>query len=129
MLAAILPAVCGLMAIVGHVVPVFLKLRGGRGAATGAGVVLALDWRVGAAALGVWALAALLTRYASVASILAAAAVPAAQLLLDSDAWGDRVPITILFLLAALVVILRHIPNLRRLIGGTEERLWAKRSS
>ena len=133
MLATILPAVCGLIAILGHIFPVYLKLRGGRGVATGVGVVLALDWRAGLVALGAWVLVLLLTRYIAIASMLAAAAVPVAQIVHDAAAWktglGGRLPVTILFLLAPVLIMIRHIPNIKRLIAGTEDRLWAKESS
>ena len=123
------PALCGLVAILGHIFPAYLKLRGGRGVATGVGVVLALDWRVGVAALGVWVLILLLTRFIAVASILAALAVPVTQLALDPAAWQDRIFVTGLFILAPIMITLRHIPNIKRLIAGTEDRLWARKST
>lgn len=119
-----MPAVCGLVAILGHVFPLYLKLRGGRGVATGVGVVAAVDWRVAAIAVGAWAIFVLLTRYIAVASVLASIAVPVAFFALGRS----ELPYTILFLLAPLVVTLRHIPNFKRLKEGTEHRLWAKKS-
>lgn len=120
MLDLLMPAVCGLVAILGHVFPLYLKLRGGRGVATGVGVVAAIDWRVAAIAVGAWIVFVLLTRYIAVASVLASIAVPAAFFALG----GRELPYLILFLLAPLVVALRHIPNFKRLKAGTEHRLW-----
>lgn len=119
-----MPAVCGLVAILGHVLPLYLKLKGGRGVATGVGVVAAVDWRVAAVAVGAWMLFVLLTRYIAIASVLASLAVPAAYYALG----GREIPYTILFILAPLVVTLRHIPNFKRLKNGTEHRLWSTKS-
>lgn len=125
----LLPAISGLLAILGHVFPVYLKMRGGRGVATGIGVVLALEWRAGVAALAIWAVLLLVTRYASVASVLAAAAVPAAWFYLEPDPWGHRIPNTLLFILAAVIVAVRHVPNFKRIAAGTEDRLWSTKRS
>ena len=122
-------AVCGLVAILGHIFPVWLKLKGGRGVATGVGVVAALDWRVAVAAMAVWAVVLLAARYMAVASVVASLAVPAAHFWLDRRDFLDRFPVTILFLLAPLAITLRHIPNFKRIAAGTEDRLWAKKSS
>jgi glycerol-3-phosphate acyltransferase PlsY len=122
-------AVSGLVAILGHIFPVWLKLKGGRGVATGVGVVAALDWRVAAAAVAVWAVVLLAARYMAVASVAASLTVPAAHLWLEPQPWDLRIPITILFLLAPLAITLRHIPNFKRMAAGTEDRLWAKKSS
>jgi glycerol-3-phosphate acyltransferase PlsY len=115
--------VAGLGAVLGHCFPVWLKFRGGKGVATAAGVVLALTPPVAAIAIGVFALAVVTTRYVSLGSILGAiAAVPAAWLM-------GYVQAAELYLLLALIIVLKHAGNLRRLARGRESRLSLRRSA
>lgn len=109
----------------GHLFPAFLRFRGGRGVATGLGVVAALSWPAAAAAVGVWIIVVALTRYISVASIYSAVAAAAVQAAADPAAWDatGRLPVTIFFCAAALVVFVRHRENLERLANGTEPRI------
>lgn len=117
----------GLAAMLGHLYPVYLKFKGGRGVATGAGAVFAIDWRVGLVGVGATALFTALTRVMSVGSIAGAIAIAVAGTQLLPYPWVSSLPYTIFFFVAALVVILRHIPNLKRLAAGTEPRIFAKR--
>lgn len=110
----------GAMAIVGHLFPVFARFKGGKGVATVFGLLIALDVAVAASALGVFLLAALIWRYVSLGSMLAAASLPFwFQLylsydfgVLDAFAWG-----------IALVVIFMHRKNIQRLKDGTESKM------
>src|SRR5438128_5738257 len=76
-------ALVGLAAFLGHVFPVWLGFRGGKGVATAAGVLIALDWRLGLAVIAVWLVVVVATRYASLASIAGALAAPLAAWALD----------------------------------------------
>ena len=113
---AVLAAVA---AVVGHVFPVWLRFRGGKGVATALGVFLALVPTVILATVGVFALVALTTRYISLASILGAATLPVFALLLSPD----RSPIYLggIFFIAALVIG-KHHANIKRLLAGQESR-------
>ena len=114
---AVLAAVA---AVLGHVFPVWLGFRGGKGVATALGVFLALSPRVVLAAMGVFAVVMLLTRIVSLASILAAATFPLFAVLLSSD----RTPIYLGgVVFVALLVIVKHHGNIRRILQGTESRL------
>ena len=104
--------------MVGHVFSVFVGFRGGKGVATGAGVVLGLAPWAFLAALAVWALLVRATGYVSLGSIVAALALPPAVWLLQPE---RRSLIWIFGLFAALVVV-THRANLRRLLAGTESR-------
>jgi glycerol-3-phosphate acyltransferase PlsY len=115
-------AVAGLGAVLGHCFPVWLKFRGGKGVATAAGVVVALTPIVAAIAIGAFLLVVFATRYVSLASMVGAvAAAPGAYLL-------GYIQEAELYLLLALVIVLKHAGNVRRLARGTESRLELRRS-
>ncbi|MGH7150983.1 MAG: glycerol-3-phosphate 1-O-acyltransferase PlsY [Planctomycetota bacterium] len=117
-------ALGGLGATVGHCFPVFLRFRGGKGVATGSGVLLALDppaFAVGAVA---WILLISLVRIVSVASIGMALAFPLAVLARDpAGALGEHLPVFAASLLLASLILVRHRANLRRVLEGTEPRI------
>ena len=112
------PAATGLAAAVGHVAPVWHRFRGGKGVATGAGVLLALAPASGIAALVAYVAVRKTTRLASVAS-MAAALVGAAVTL---GRLGHTHSITAMSGALLVLVVVRHIPNLRRLWHGEEPR-------
>ncbi len=120
---AVLAAVA---AVVGHIFPVWLRFRGGKGVATALGVFLGLVPAVVLAALGVFALVLLLTRIVSLASVLAAATLPVFAMLLSPD----RSPVYLGGVLAvALLVIAKHHTNIGRLLGGREGRFGSPRTA
>ena len=114
-----LASAAAIFAILGHVFPLWLGFRGGKGVATALGVFLVLSPRSVACALLVFAAAFALTRFVSLASILAAAIIPVAFFLfLPARATWP----TAAFLGIPLLVILKHHTNIRRLLRGTETR-------
>jgi glycerol-3-phosphate acyltransferase PlsY len=120
----------GIGAIAGHVFTPFLGFRGGKGVATGAGVFLALAPLAFLTGFCVWGLLVLLTRYVSVGSIGAAVATPLFLLWQRTFLQPELSPAVVSFgFLAGLLIVLRHIPNLRRLAGGTENRIGRKQVS
>jgi glycerol-3-phosphate acyltransferase PlsY len=114
---------CGAAAFCGHVFPVFLRFRGGKGVATFLGVLLAFQPWLGLACCGVWLLVALASRYSSLASLTAAAAAPAALAAVE----GPDAKAAVVLAISALLVW-RHWSNIRRLIAGTEGRIGARPS-
>lgn len=108
----------GLFAILGHSFSIFLRGKGGKGAATGLGVlaVIAPDILVFTATLVV--ILIFITRYVSVGSIFGATAVAALMFIL-----GKPLPYAVVSLLTAVLIVLRHIPNLKRLLAGTERKI------
>lgn len=110
----------GLAAFCGHVFSVFLKFKGGKGVATALGVFLALAPLAVAIAIGLFAVLMLLWRYVSLGSIAAAAAMPLAVYLL-----GGSKTVSVVTALIAVIVIIRHIENIKRLISGTENKFKA----
>jgi acyl phosphate:glycerol-3-phosphate acyltransferase len=116
-------ALAGGAAMLGHWRPLFLGFaRGGKMVATCGGALMGLAPLVGLTGVGVWIVVFLLTRYASVSSIVAAASLPLAALLLD-EPW----PVLVFSGLAALGVFLLHRANLARLRAGTEKRIQLRR--
>jgi glycerol-3-phosphate acyltransferase PlsY len=119
-----------LAAVLGHVFPIFFGFRGGRGVATGFGALLALFPLAAGAAVVVFVVTVLATRYVSVGSVVAALAVP--PLAWGFGAWGvAAAPSPGLLAMAALcvaVVVARHASNLRRLVAGTEQRIGERGS-
>ncbi|MDR3349031.1 MAG: glycerol-3-phosphate 1-O-acyltransferase PlsY [Acidaminococcales bacterium] len=108
----------GVMAIIGHSYPLFSDFKGGKGVATGLGVILALMPELTLMVFAVWAAIVFFTRYVSLASVGAAALVPA-------FAWYLEYPwrLFVFSLLAALFVIARHKENMKRLLRGQETKI------
>ncbi|GIW72465.1 MAG: glycerol-3-phosphate acyltransferase [Planctomycetota bacterium] len=124
----LLAVLAGMAAVLGHVFPVWLRGRGGKGVATTAGALLALQPVALLAALAAFAAVVALTRYVSLGSIAAALVLPFAHLLSASAPFGEGLPLTCaVFALSALVLV-RHRANLARLRAGTEHRLGAPRA-
>ncbi len=107
----------GLGAVIGHLFPVWLAFKGGKGIATSLGVLLAVAWPVAVTAGVVWLIVAAISRRSSLASLAACVAAPVAALFLAEAkiAW--------LVLAIAVMVIARHHANIRRLLAGTEPRI------
>ena len=111
----------GLAAFLGHLWPVFFRFQGGKGVATAAGVLMALNPVLGAATLATWVIVAGFSRYSSLAAIVAAVFAPFFQLL----NWGMSpmvLPITVM----SLLLVWRHAANIRKLVAGTESKLGQK---
>ncbi len=115
---AFLPLLLGGAAVVGHVYSIFVRFRGGKGVATGAGVVLGLTPWAFLAALGVWLLVVKLTGYVSLGSVIAASALAPAVWLLHPERRDLVGP----FLVFAILIVVLHRANIRRLLAGTEHR-------
>jgi glycerol-3-phosphate acyltransferase PlsY len=107
----------GFGAVLGHTLPVWLSFRGGKGVATGYGVLIAAAWPVGLLAGAIWLAMAALTRRSSASALTSFAAAPVLALLLAD-------PATALMALAmAVLIFARHHENIRRLLDGTEPRI------
>jgi glycerol-3-phosphate acyltransferase PlsY len=114
------PAAAGLAAIIGHVYPVYLKFRGGKGVATACGVFSVLTPLAVPPALGLFLLSAWITKYISVGSVLASVVLPPI-----AYATGSSGPVVGAAAAAATLIVFRHRSNLSRLREGTERRLGA----
>jgi glycerol-3-phosphate acyltransferase PlsY len=114
-------ALVGFAAFIGHVFPVWLRFRGGKGVATAAGVLIAFDWRLGLAVLAVWVAVAAASRYSSLAAIVAALFAPAMAWYIGADG-------ALVAAVAAMgaILIARHQANIAKLARGKETRIGAK---
>jgi glycerol-3-phosphate acyltransferase PlsY len=112
------PAAAGLAAILGHVFPVWLRFRGGKGVATACGVFSVLTPLAVAPALAVFLAGVWITRYISVGSVLASVALPPI-----AYATGSPTPVLTSALIASMLIVLRHWTNLSRVRAGTEQRI------
>ena len=118
---ASLPAAAGLAAIIGHVCPIWLRFRGGKGVATACGVFSVLAPPAVPPALVIFAVTVWLTKYISLGSVLASIALPPIAYALGSPA-----PAVLAAAAAAVIIVLRHRSNVLRLRMGTERRVGVR---
>ena len=114
-------------AVVGHMFPVWLRFKGGKGVATGLGVFLPICWQAVAAAAVLWLLVVAFWRYSSLGSIAAAAAMPVLVYLYYSPHRAPATYISLSTILISLLVLVKHRGNMERLIAGKESRLGLRR--
>ncbi len=115
-------AMVGLAAFLGHVFPVWLRFRGGKGVATAAGVLIAFDWRMGLAVLVAWLAVAAASRYSSLGAIVAALFAPVATWYFLG--FG---PFFAAVVVMGVVLIVRHKANIVKLMRGEERRIGEKK--
>jgi glycerol-3-phosphate acyltransferase PlsY len=115
-------ALAGLGAFLGHLWPLYFRFKGGKGVATAAGVLLAINPLLGLATVATWLIVAAFFRYSSLASLVSAAFAPFYQLLI----WGAE-PEAAVIVVMSLLLAWRHAGNIAKLLAGTENRLGAPR--
>jgi acyl phosphate:glycerol-3-phosphate acyltransferase len=108
------------LSVLGHLFPIWLGFRGGKGMATTLGALLALSWPVGLLCCGVWLLCATLFRYSSLSSLASVTLSPVFAYFLTSQ------PIVIAAAIIAALVIFRHKDNIQRLMAGEESKIGKK---
>jgi glycerol-3-phosphate acyltransferase PlsY len=114
--------VAGLSAIAGHIFSIFLSFKGGKGVATGLGVLIAYSPVSAIITISVWIAVAVITKYSSLAAIVAVAALPVTFAM--SDFSGIKIAFAILF---AILIISKHKENIKRLIAGKESKIGDKK--
>jgi glycerol-3-phosphate acyltransferase PlsY len=119
-------AVAALFAVLGHVFPVWLKFRGGKGVATGLGAFMVIAPKAVLLVVGVFIVVVVIFRYVSLGSIIAVACFP--LLLVPGIQKDGNAPVALILMTAtSLLIIAKHHENIRRLLAGTESRVGAKR--
>lgn len=114
----------GLIAIavfIGHLYPIFHRFKGGKGVATAAGILFAINWALGLATLGTWLIVAVFMRYSSLAALCAAVFAP----IYFTFLFGTQ-PMGLAIAVMSALLIYRHRSNIRNLLNGTETRLHKK---
>ncbi|MBK8008298.1 MAG: glycerol-3-phosphate 1-O-acyltransferase PlsY [Rhizobiales bacterium] len=117
------PVIAGVGAVIGHMYPVWLKFKGGKGVATFLGVLLGIAWKAALGAALVWLVVAFASRYSSLAALLATAASPVILYFLGYP------PVATLFLLIAVLVWWKHSENIHRLLAGNESKIGSKKKA
>ena len=113
--------VAGITAVIGHNFPLWLRFQGGKGVATTLGTLLAVAWPIGLSACLTWALVAAVSRYSSLAALVSLAASPFYALYFGSE------KVASLAIILAILAILRHHENIRRLLKGEEDKIGKKK--
>ncbi len=122
---ALLTSLAAGAAFLGHLFPVWLKFKGGKGVATFFGTLLAAAWPVGMAAGATWLIVAFLFRISSLAGLAAAALAP----IFAAFVFDRPLPVTWLCLFMAVLIYIRHEANIRRLLKGEEPKIGAKKDA
>lgn len=124
---AIAMMIAAVAAVVGHMFPVWLRFKGGKGVATGVGAFLLICWPAVAGTFVVWVLVVGIWRYVSLGSIIAAASLPLLTFRLYAPPGEPPLVVSMGTTLIAALIIVKHKDNLRRLVAGTENRLKFRR--
>ena len=130
-LLQLLTILTGICAIAGHMFPVWLGFKGGKGVATALGVVLVISWKASLAALVIFLITVALSRMVALASIAAALTFMVTQLILQGGKTLDPayLPMTVFSIVIPLLIIWRHRSNIQRILRGEENRIGAQRPS
>lgn len=120
-------AACAVAVFLGHVYPIFLRFKGGKGVATALGVLLGLNPWLALATAATWLIVAYVARYSSLASIISAIFAPLFYLLGGNVAWRLEPSIALAIVIISVVLLFRHQANISRLMTGKESRIGKKK--
>ncbi|MHA1539324.1 MAG: glycerol-3-phosphate 1-O-acyltransferase PlsY [Alphaproteobacteria bacterium] len=112
-----LVVLAGFAAVLGHVFPVWLKFKGGKGVATTFGTLLAVEWQIGLVAIALWLLTAFITKYSSLAALVAFSCA------IVISFFGGAPATFLLTVCLTALIFLRHIENIKRLLKGDEGKI------
>jgi glycerol-3-phosphate acyltransferase PlsY len=122
-------ACVALAAFLGHLFPVFFGFKGGKGVATAAGILLAIEPFLGLAVLGSWLVVAAVFRYSSLAAVVASLAAPGLYVLGDQNVWQVSPAELLAVTFMSAILLLRHKPNILRLVAGEETKIGTKKDA
>jgi len=122
-------ALCGCAAFIGHLYPIYLRFRGGKGVATACGIMLALEPAIIPVLLIVFIGVAAVSRYVSLASLVSACALPLLLLGVDALVHPVAPPVVGLGFAMGVLVFIKHRSNIERLVQGTESRIGSKKTA
>ena len=119
-------AVVAMAAFVGHLWPVFFRFKGGKGVATAAGILFAVEPVLGAAVMGTWLVVAFVSRYSSLAALMASVLSPGYYLFGNDTLWQTSAAELLSVMVMSLLLLWRHQENIGRLLRGQESKIGAK---
>jgi glycerol-3-phosphate acyltransferase PlsY len=122
-------AVVAMAAFVGHLWPVFFRFKGGKGVATAAGILFAVEPLLGAAVMGTWLLVAFVTRYSSLAALMASVLSPGYYLFGNEVLWQTSAAELLTVMVMSLLLLWRHKENIGRLLRGQESKIGVKKEA
>ena len=122
-------AVVAMAAFVGHLWPVFFRFQGGKGVATAAGILFAVEPVLGAMVMGTWLLVAFVTRYSSLAALMASVLSPGYYLFGNEVLWQTSAAELLTVMVMSLLLLWRHKENIGRLMRGEESKIGAKKEA
>ncbi|WP_454690005.1 glycerol-3-phosphate 1-O-acyltransferase PlsY [Achromobacter aloeverae] len=122
-------ALVALAVFLGHLFPLFLRFRGGKGVATALGVLLAIEPLLALATVLTWLIVAMFFRYSSLAALAAAVFAPFYYIFGSGLAWYAQAPLSVAIIVIVLLLIVRHRANITRLLNGTESRIGEKKKA
>jgi len=122
-------AVVAMAAFVGHLWPVFFRFQGGKGVATAAGILFAVEPVLGAMVMGTWLLVAFVTRYSSLAALMASVLSPGYYLFGNEVLWQTSAAELLSVMVMSLLLLWRHKENISRLLRGQESKIGAKKEA
>lgn len=125
-LPSVVVPLCAITVFLGHVFPVFLKFKGGKGVATALGVLLALNVWLALATAATWLIVAYASRYSSLAAIAAAVFAPIYFILGGNVAWPVNRGYAVAIVVISVIVLFRHQVNIGRLMRGKESKIGGK---
>jgi len=117
---------CGIGVICGHTFPIFLGFKGGKAAATGCGVFLWLAPIPLLVSVAVWLITISISRYISLGSIISSIILVTSLIILGKDPFGQCLYVTLFSVFMAILIIIRHKSNIKRLLNGTENKIGSK---
>lgn len=120
--ASYISLIAALFALLGHIFPIWLKFKGGKGVATGLGILLTLSWPTGLAAAATWLVTAFLSRISSLSALVAVSLSPLFAYLFSQDA-----KLSILCAIMAMIIVAKHHSNIKRLLKGEEPKIGKKK--
>jgi acyl phosphate:glycerol-3-phosphate acyltransferase len=119
----LLVILCGFCAILGHAFPLYLRFKGGKAVATSFGVFIWLLPISIAVAFGIWLLTVIVSRYVSLGSMIGTLALVGVIVVATDSPFGDNMYLTAMSVAVAILIIVRHTSNIKRIIAGTEKKI------
>jgi len=116
-----------LAVFLGHLYPIFLKFKGGKGVATALGILVAIHPMLAVATAATWLLTAVVSKYSSLAALVAAFVAPLYYVLGSGPLWWAQRPVTFALIVVTLLLFYRHHANISRLLSGQETRIGSKK--